>query len=166
MNTLKGNQIKAAELIMEHCHANGYVLLAKILGQNIGWGLEIRDLEDASEFLSKDEVGFIKIDDTTKDGYLLLLTRKGELFKEKGKTIREIVEGEAEKEAEKVATESRDNEIKNLQLQDLVTKLNTINPNQLDFWKAQQRNNSWRMIISVGSLLISLLALMKSFDVF
>lgn len=83
-----------------------------------------------------------------------------------GKDIKRRDNGYVEflkKKEEKRIKDERDDRYKTLQVQELVMKLNTINPEQLDFWKSQKIKNNQTTIIAIIGIIISLIALLKSF---
>ena len=86
------------------------------------------------------------------------LTPKGEQFQKSGKSYGEYLE-------EKKKKSERDDRHKDLQIQDLETKLKVMNEAQLNFWKSQKQKNIQTTIIAMISAVFALIAMLKSFGI-
>jgi hypothetical protein len=106
-----------------------------------------------------EESGFLEVYQHHAESFLYRLTAKGLDLQRSGKNYSDYLEEQKQK------TE-RENLHKDLQIQDLITKLNTINPNQLDFWKSQKERNKQATTIAIIAALFSLAALMKAWGFF
>ena len=111
----------------------------------------------AVKYLKED--GLIEVFQHHESSFLYRLTAKGLDLQRSGKNYSDYREEQKQKA-------ERDNLHKDLQIQDLITKLNTINPNQLDFWKSQKERNKQATLIAIIAALFSLVAMMKSFGFF
>jgi hypothetical protein len=89
---------------------------------------------------------------------MIALTPKGEQFQKSGKSYADYLE-------EKKKKSERDDKHKELQIQDLETKIKVMNEAQLDFWKSQKQKNVQTTIIAIISALFALIAMMKSFGI-
>jgi len=93
------------------------------------------------------------------------LTQSGLELQRSEKKYAEYLEERKTKELNQAEKANLDSEVKELQKQDLITKLNTINPVQLDFWKAQKQKNVQTTIIAIISAAFSLISMLKAFGI-
>lgn len=114
--------------------------------------LTVPQISHALDFLEKE--GYIEQSYNDKNGNQYLLTIKGIQLKHSGGYAKQL------------ATEERNEHYKNLQVQDLETKLNIMNAEQRDFWKAQKQKNCQTTLMAIISALFSLFAMLKTFGVF
>ena len=91
------------------------------------------------------------------------LSKVGREILESGKSFHEYLK---DKEYQKFEKEKREDYKNELQIQELETKLNTLNNAQLDFWKAQKEKNLQTTLIAIISALFSFVALLKSWGYF
>lgn len=159
------NEIKAAGKIL------------KLLGPDTKWKWkrtvfnEINDQNISEErmhtianFLKEDGLLEIKNSSTGNPGYELTPKAVKLLSNQKG--YGDYIKEEKEKEAKQQEKEKLDEYYRTLQVEDLVKKLNAINPSQLDFWKSQKQKNIQTTLIAIISALLSLVTLMKTFGLF
>ena len=111
----------------------------------------------AKKYLVED--GLLEVFQHHESSFLYRLTAKGLDLQRSGKNYSDYREEQKQKA-------ERDNLHKDLQIQDLITKLNTINPNQLDFWKSQKERNKQATLIAIIAALFSLVALLKAWGFF
>ncbi len=111
----------------------------------------------AKKYLVED--GLLEVFQHHESSFLYRLTAKGLDLQRSGKNYSDYREEQKQKA-------ERDNLHKDLQIQDLITKLNTINPNQLDFWKSQKERNKQATLIAIIAALFSLVAMMKAWGFF
>ncbi len=105
------------------------------------------------------ENGFLDVYEHAEGSFLYRLTTKGLDLQRSGKNYSDFLKEQKQKA-------ERDNLHKDLQIQDLITKLNTINPNQLDFWISQKERNKQATLIAIIAALFSLVALIKAWGFF
>lgn len=94
------------------------------------------------------------------------LTSKGNTLHKSGKGIEGYLKDKEETNARKTDKEQRDDYFRTLQIKDLEEKLNVMNVEQRDFWKAQKAKNLQTTLIAIISALFSLIALMKTWGFF
>jgi len=96
------------------------------------------------------------IENARVDGQQLHSWMNGEQLQKSGKSYGDYLD-EKKKKAE------RDDRHKDLQIEDLETKLRVMNQAQLDFWKAQKQKNVQTTVIAIISAVLSLISMFKSF---
>jgi hypothetical protein len=94
------------------------------------------------------------------------LTTWGFDYFRSGKRFEEWLKELEEKEAKQAEKEQRDDYFRTLQIKDLEEKINIMNVEQRDFWKAQKQKNLQTTLIAIISALFSLVALMKTWGFF
>ncbi|GEM_PF-2116815 len=167
MEQLTPQQLKITDTILEVCDSNGTASPFHIFGRSNdnGWGWEIDSIMDAAEYLKAADL--IKpVSERVKDGIEYMFTSKGEQFYKNRKLTIDFINDELEKETKQLAKEEREEKYKELQMEEIITRLNTMNPNQLDFWKAQKQKNRQTTLIAIISAIFSLIALMKTWGFF
>jgi len=156
-------EIKAADLILKYATPTG--ITVKRIQIKVGVPeVKQSSLHSAALYLKDD--GLIEIDNSsTVDHAKLKLTSPGLEFKASEKRYADYLVEKAEKAKKQSIKEDMDWKHKKLQVQDLITKLNEINPEQLDFWRSQKKRNKQATAIAAIGLLFSLMALLKSFGI-
>lgn len=94
------------------------------------------------------------------------LTSKGHSLFESKKGIEGYLKDNADTKSRQMEKEQRDDYFRTLQIKDLEEKLNVMNVEQRDFWKAQKQKNLQTTLIAIISALFSLVALMKTWGFF
>jgi len=154
MEKLTTEQVKAADTILFMASLENHIWEHEVLDESNNEFTEL-DMKIAAKHLENDDLILITVSSSPD---LYLLTIEGADFKKKT-SYKDYHEKNLRKE-------ERENSYKDLQIQDLITKLNTINPNQLDFWNAQKERNKQATLIAIIAASFSLVALLKAWGFF
>lgn len=153
MTSMTQKEIEAADIIIKNATSHG-VLYTSLFHPDEENKLDRPVTNTAVKYLV--ENGLLEVFQHHAESFLYRLTTKGLDLQRSGKNYSDYLEEQKQKA-------ERDNLHKDLQIQDLVTKLNTINPNQLDFWKSQKERNKQATLIAIIAALFSFIAMLKSF---
>lgn len=147
MNVLIGNEVTAADLILQY---GGSVYLPVLLTKGNPSGLTIEEIETAGQFLKT--IGFVEIT-MTEMGITYTLTNEGYDFTESGRSIRDKIT-EIESETIKTQTEQR-------------TQAETVEHDAIlerKSWSASIKSRDyalWALIFSIISTIIGIISLCK-----
>ncbi len=155
-------QIIAADLLIQKASVSQEYTISAIIGHG-NTDHDRDDLRFAAYTLEK--AGFFKLYEDITYGNAYKLTEVGMQFRRNNGKFGDYLKEQAKKESEQLAKEERENQIKLLQYEDLKRKVNEMNQEQLDFWKAQKQKNVQTTVIALISAVFSLIAMLRSFGI-
>lgn len=153
-------EIKAADLLLEYGNPNKSIKVDYCINVKMVPYMTKEILITASLYLK--EYGFVELSDLGVNK-MYTLTTSGYDYYRSGKRIGDYLQEQSDKEAKRIAKEEQDEHHKNLQIRDLDEKLNIMNVEQRDFWKAQKQKNVQTTLIAIISAVFSFIALLKAF---
>jgi hypothetical protein len=156
-------QIVAADVLLQMASVSQEYTISAMIGHG-NTDHDRDDLRFAAYMLEK--AGLFELYNNGVGGNAFRITEVGVQFRRNGRKFGEYLKEIAEKEAAQNAKEERENQIKLLQYEDLKRKVNEMNQEQIDFWKAQRQKNLQTTLIAIISAIFSLIALLKTFGYF
>ena len=151
-------QFEAADFIVERATLEGRSFLAIYTGfKDAGGKGEV--VKGAAEYLRHS--GLIEV--IEKKGFITYkLTPKGVRLQTSGKGYQHFLEQEGEKQYLQEQKEKQDALHKNLQIQDLETKLTVMNQEQLKFWNRQKWQFGLTLLLSGAAFVLSVINFIKT----